>query len=112
MASEYGNQRLRRAAPEIVEDHVVVAVSCRAGERFLQLRVRTFEAAGGVNPPSQAPPTAVLSVTESTSLVVSLSPAEATLCSRCDTEPVPGISRIDGDRARSQASTICRGVAS
>ena len=53
-----------------------------------------------------------LSVTEATSLAVSLSPAASRLCSRCDTDPVPGIGRIDGDRASSHASTICRGVAS
>lgn len=42
----------------------------------------------------------------------SLIAAAATLSSRCDTDPVPGIGRIDGDRASSQASTICRGVTS
>lgn len=53
-----------------------------------------------------------LSVTEATSALVSLIAAAATLSSKCDTDPVPGIGRIEGDRARSQASTICRGVAS
>ena len=47
-----------------------------------------------------------------TSALVSLIAAAATLSSKCDTDPVPGIGRIEGDRARSQASTICRGVAS
>src|SRR5690242_4267857 len=38
--------------------------------------------------------------------------AAAMFSSRCDTEPVPGIGRIDGDRASIHASTICLGVAS
>jgi hypothetical protein len=53
-----------------------------------------------------------LSVTEATSAMVSLIAAAATLASRCDTDPVPGIGRIEGDRASNQASTICRVVAS
>jgi len=54
----------------------------------------------------------LLSVTEATSAMVSLIAAAATLASRCDTDPVPGIGRIEGDRASNQASTICRVVAS
>ncbi len=52
-----------------------------------------------------------LSVTETTSAGVSLIPAAATFSSKWITDPVPGIGRIAGDRASSQASTICRGVA-
>ena len=50
-------------------------------------------------------------VSEATSAVVSLIPAAAMLSLRCTTDPVPGVGRIDGDLASSQASTICRGVA-
>jgi hypothetical protein len=53
----------------------------------------------------------MLSVREATSAEVRLIAAAATLSSRCDTDPVPGIGRIEGDRACSQASTICRGEA-
>jgi hypothetical protein len=36
--------------------------------------------------------------------------AAATFCSACPGEPVPGIGRIAGEMASSQASTICRSV--
>ena len=66
-------------------------------------RVRCIRVADPIQP--------MLSVREATSAGVRLIAAAATLSSRCDTEPVPGIGRIEGDRASSQASTICRGEA-
>jgi hypothetical protein len=48
VAGEGGNQRLRRAAPEVVEDHVI-AVPYLAGERLRQLGVRSVEADRGVS---------------------------------------------------------------
>src|SRR5215213_7288279 len=66
-------------------------------------RVRCVRVADPIQP--------MLSVREATSAGVRLIAAAATLFSRCDTDPVPGIGRIEGDRASSQASTICRGEA-
>jgi hypothetical protein len=66
-------------------------------------RVRCVRVADPIQP--------MLSVSEATSAGVRLIAAAATLSSRCDTDPVPGIGRIEGDRASSQASTICRGEA-
>jgi len=52
--------------------------------------------------------TAVSSLTSSRD---SSTEAAATLSSRCGTDPVPGMGRIDGERASSQASTTWCGVA-